>query len=412
MVNDNTIYEDLGVKPAINAAGTKTTFSGPLIREEAADAMRAAANSSVQIDELQAQASELIRETTGAEAGLVTTGASSGLTLAAAACIAGNDPAIMQAIPNVEDEPNEILMPRVCRNPYDRMLKGAGAEIIDIGSSSQNFGMTPTNLEPWELEAEITEDTVAVSYLPRPNTHISLTMLVEVAHDNDVPVIVDAAGSLPPAENLSRFFELGADLVAFCGGKGIRGPQTTGFLAGRRELVQSAALQQLDMGEIEETWEPPAELIDKDSLSGIPRNGIGRGFKVGKEELVGFIYALKIFVEEDEEKRRAEWFARCRQIRDGLSEVPGLTVTVVDKSNDIPDDIKVRSDALPSVRITIDDSITGINTRAIVKRFREENPRILVKSTGIADNEISMTPFSISDEQAEYIVDCLLSYID
>lgn len=411
MGNERTIYDEIGVKPAINAAGTKTTFGGPLIREDAVEAMRAAANSSVQISELQGRASELIREATGAEAGVVTTGASSGLTLAAAACIAGNDPSIMEKLPNTDEIANEIIMPRVFRNPYDRALKASGAEIVDVGSCSRNFGMTPTNLEPWEVEAAITEDTVAISYLPKPHTDISLRMLVDVAHDNDLHVIVDAAGSLPPAENLTRFFELGADLVSFCGGKGIRGPQTTGFVAGKKELVQSAAVQILDMGEIESIWNPPSELIRKEELSGIPRNGIGRGFKVGKEELVGLIYALEKFIQEDEEALRKEWFERCSIIREGLSDIDGISTTIVDGATDIPDGIDIRADMLPSVKIEIDEAVTGITAKEVITNFREENPRILVKPTGIDKGEVPMTPFSISDSQAEYIIQCLSSYV-
>ena len=220
-----------------------------------------------------------------------------------------------------------------------------------------------------------------------------------------------AAGTLPPSENLTRYFELGADIVSFCGGKGIRGPQTTGFIAGRKDLVQSAALQLLDMGEIEEIWNPPTNLIDKESISGIPRNGIGRGYKVGKEELVGFLTALKSFAEEDEQERREEWLERCRLIREGLSNVDGITTTVVDKTTNTPDGINIRSDVLPSVSIEIYETITGINAEEIVKRFRNENPRILVKSSGVKDGVISMTPFSMSDSQAEYIVNCLQSYI-
>lgn len=411
MDENETIYHELGVVPALNAAGTKTTFGGGKMREEAADAMREAANSSADISELQAQASKLIQEVTGAEAGLVTTGASSGLTLAAAACIAGDDFGVMERLPNTEGVADEIVIPRVQRNVYDHALRVSGASIVDVGDSSRTLGMTATNVEPWQIADAITEDTAAVACLPRPSTEISVSMVTEVAHEHDVPVILDAAGSLPPHTNLSKFIGMGVDIVSFSGGKAIRAPQSTGFLAGNRDLIRSAALQQLDMGEIANMWDPPEALFNVDDLPGVPRHGIGRGFKVGPENLVGFIRALELFSQEDLDEVRESWVNEANRIKSKLDELEGISVTIADEYSDRTNEVTIRGDVLPSIILTVDAEETGISAETIVDRFKNEDPRILVKTYMAKDGQFYITPLSINEKEADYIIETLSSYL-
>src|SRR4029077_6417524 len=163
------------------------------------------------------------------------------------------------------------------------------------------------SLEAWEIEASITDRTVGVAYVVTSPEDPPLRMVTEVAHKKGIPVIVDAAAQLPPEENLRCFIADGADLVAFSGGKAIRGPQASGFLCGRKELIQSVALNHLDFDLDLELTTPPPDLIPVDRLPGLPHHGIGRGFKVGKEEIVGFLVALKRFAErrgQDDERGR------------------------------------------------------------------------------------------------------------
>ena len=228
-----SVYEDLDVPTVINAASTKTRIGGSLIREGAVEAMAEAAGSFVRLSDLQARASELISDVTGAEAGYVTCGAAAGLTLGAAACIAGDDVGVMDQLPHTEDVPNEIVMPRTHRNGYDHALRAAGARIVDVGNADNALGTGSKDTEIWEIADAIGEQTVAVAYMQKSYSEPPLEDVVEVAHDHNVPVIVDAAAELPPTETFTRFVEAGADLVAFSGGKAIRGPQTTGILAGR-----------------------------------------------------------------------------------------------------------------------------------------------------------------------------------
>lgn len=201
----------------------------------------------------------------------------------------------MDRLPHMEDVSNEIVMPRAHRNGHDHALRAAGARIVDVGNSDNALGTGSKDTELWEIANAIGEETVAVAYMQKSYSEPRLEDVVDIAHDHEVAVIVDAAAELPPTENFERFIKAGVDLVAFSGGKAIRGPQATGILAGRQDLIQSVACQQLDMHIAEEVWEPPAELIDRDQLDGVPRQGIGRQLKVGKEELAGIIRALQLF---------------------------------------------------------------------------------------------------------------------
>jgi D-glucosaminate-6-phosphate ammonia-lyase len=286
------IYARLGVKRRINAAGTLTRLGGTLMAPEVLDAMRDAAQSSVDIGELQSAASRAIARATGAEAGLVTSGASAALTLAAASCLAGYDIVRMARLPDTRDMPNEIVMIRTHRNAYDHALRAAGATIVDIGHNDRGTGAGVRGIEAWEIEAAVGPRTAAFCFAATAETKHDLPRVAETCHRRGVPVIVDAAAQLPPSANLRAFIAAGADLVVFSGGKAIGGPQSSGILAGRRDLVASALLQQLDMDVIPQRWAAP-DFVDRAKVPAPPHHGIGRGFKVGKEEIVGLLVALE-----------------------------------------------------------------------------------------------------------------------
>ena len=391
-----TIYDDLGVPPVINATGTKTRIGGTLIREEALEAMNRASEAFVRISDLQAAASERIAEATGAEAGYVTNGASSALTLAAAACIAGDDLGVMARLPDVEGVSNEIVMPRSHRNGYDHALRTAGATIVDVGANDHFLGTGAENTEPWEIADAITEETAAVAYMETPESWPPLTTVCEIAHERGVPVIVDAAAELPPTSNLSRFIEEGADLVAFSGGKAIRGPQSSGILAGRADLIKSVARQHLDMHAAAAAWEPPEALLAVDELPGVPRQGIGRSMKVGKEELVGLLAALDAFIEEDDEKLLAEWRERAERIAAALDEVEALDVELTGGE---------KTDAVTTVSVTVDEAESGTSAAELVLALRRENPRVFVGADDLDRAQFTINPRCLADEEATYVVE-------
>ena len=317
------IYAALGVKRRINAAGTLTRLGGALMDDEVIAAMAAAARASVDIGELQAAASRSIARLTGAEAGIVTSGAAAALTLAAAACMTRWDIAKMAALPQAEGFASEILQPRTHYTGYAHALRASGARIVDLGHNDRGTGAGVRGLEPWEIEAAIGPRTAAFAFAANPANANDLPTVVEACRAHGIPVIVDAAAQLPPKSNLRRFFDLGADLVAFSGGKAIGGPQASGILAGRRDLVGAALVQQLDMDVSPQTWAPP-DLIDRVALKGVPHHGIGRGFKAGKEEIVGLLVALERFAAADDEASNAALERRLERIASELGELPGI----------------------------------------------------------------------------------------
>ena len=318
-------YAALGVRRRINAAGALTRLGGAIMAPEVVEAMAVASRASVDIGELQDAASRRIAEATGAEAGMVTTGAAAALTLAAAAAIARWDVAKMAALPHAERFPHDILVPRTQRTGYAHALAAAGARLIDIGHNDRGTGAGVRGLESWEIETALSEQVVAVFFSANAASLADLPTAVAVCKAARIPLIVDAAAQLPPKENLRRFIALGADLVAFSGGKALGGPQASGILAGRRDLVASALLQQLDMDVAPDTWTPP-RLIDRTNLRGVPHHGIGRGFKAGKEEIVGLLTALERFVTADDTVTNAALQRRLETIAAALD---GFDVTLV-----------------------------------------------------------------------------------
>ncbi len=246
---------------------------------------------------MQERAGAYLAEVTGAEAGYVTCGAAAGLQLAAAACLAGLDIRKMEQLPDTAGMPNEIVIQRCHRNAYDHALRSAGAALVEVGElGNPSGGYTAA----WQIEAAIHRQTVAVHWveMEAPGS-VSLQDTVAVAHRHHLPVIVDAAAALPPPENLKRFIDAGADLVTFSGGKALRGPQASGILAGRRELIDSVALQHQDMDVLPETWALRHQFLESGKLPGPPLQGIGRPLKVGKEEIAGLVAAVRAYLQQE-----------------------------------------------------------------------------------------------------------------
>lgn len=402
MSDENSIYYDFGVSPVVNAAGTKTRIGGSLIRPEAVEAMRAAAESFVVLSDLQSRASRLISELTGAQAGYVTSGAGAGMMLAGAAVLARDDFSAMSQLPDTDGIANEIVMPRTHRTGYDHAFRAAGAEIVDIGTNDYHLGTGSTNVELWEFEEAITEETVAVGYIEKAYTQPELSVVADIAHEHDTPVIVDAAAELPPRSNFSRFIEQGADLVVFSGGKAIRGPQTTGIVAGRQELVESIALQNLDMHIASEIWDPPELLSDTDLSNGVPRQGIGRPLKVGKEELVGLLTALELFIEEDQDEQSRRWLRRAEYLDNQFSGINGLDSRIESTEESIA----------PEVVAAVDADVVGLTATELAGTLRDDDPRVFLGSDRLHQGEIVLNPMCLKDDQVDYVLDRIVTAID
>lgn len=399
-MDEETVYDEFGVPAVVNASGTKTRIGGSRLRDEALEAMNRAGATFVRISDLQAAASERIAELTGSEAGYVTNGAAGALVLSAAACIAGTDPGVMARLPDTEGVADEIVLPRTHRTGYDNALRTAGATIVDVGSNDRYLGTGSRDVEPWEYHHAITEETVAVAHVYKPYTTPPLAEVCELAHEHDLPVIVDAAAELPPVENLSWFTEQGADLVAFSGGKAIRGPQTTGILAGRSDLIESVAFQHLDAHAAEDVWDPPRDLVDTRKIDGVPKQGIGRPLKVGKEELVGLLAALEAFVEEDHRADRREWRRRVERIAEALSGLDELSPSISDADRAIA----------PEVAVRVDDGVASATE--LVGALRREDPRVFVGADDLSEGVFAINPMCLTDDEADYVVERIRANLD
>lgn len=390
------ITKTLNITPVVNAAGPVTRMSGSLMSEEVVAAMAEAAQACYDIAELQAAAGEVIAELTGAEAGYVTSGASAGLLLGVAACVTGLDPGAMNRLPDTRGMKNQVIMARSHRNFYDHAIRSVGIDLIEVGISDRYSGAGVRDTEAWEIAAAITDRTAAVAYVANNNARPPLAEVTAAAHEKGVPVIVDAAGQLPPVSNLKRFIAEGADLVCFSGGKVIGGPQGSGILCGRRDLISSAALQHLDQDVLFDLWSPPESLIDKSQLPGAPQHGIGRPCKVGKEQIAGLVTALKQFVETDETERRNRWKASVDAVAEGLRAIAGADVTVNDGG------------AIPSIHVRFD----GVDGMTLTKKLNAHAPAVHVNASRVHEDVLVLNPVCLREGDVERLVDAFRDVID
>jgi L-seryl-tRNA(Ser) seleniumtransferase len=283
-------------------------------------AMANAHETFIEMDDLLRAASQIIARCTGAQAGIVTCGAGAALTLAGAACLAGNDIAKMEALPDTSNfARNRIVFPTPHAFDYDHAVRLCGAQ-MDFVDYEKNDALS-------KIEAAISPRTAAVGYVWKRTAQTpSLREVAQVAHAHDLPLIVDGALSLPPVENLKQHISDGADLVALSGGKHLGGPQASGLLFGRRDLVRSAWLQMVDMDVRAATWSL-REWMDDGFIARPPRHGIGRSMKVSKEAIVGVLTALENYEQRDHEAELKVWETRVAFLENGLKSVSDLEVT-------------------------------------------------------------------------------------
>ena len=377
------IYEELGVRKVINASGTKTYLGGSIPDPRVMDAMKEASQSFVIMMELMEKAREVIAEVTGAEAGLVTSCSLAAMVLGTAACIMKGSGLerfeiqpverlefdqewldIIQRLPDTSWTRNEVVIQKVHRNPYDHAFKVPGTSLVVVGTSE--------DCSPEELEAAIGEKTAAVAFTARvEDVGVPLKKVVEIARRHDVPVIVDAASELPPRANLRRYIAEGADLVVFSGGKHMGGPNDTGILCGRRDLIKLATLQSA------------------------PYRGIGRGMKVDRTQIVGMIAALRLFLEKDEEAEFKEWMSKARWIVDRLKKAPKVL-----KSEIFVEERRKRVYA----HITLDEK-SDLSAADVVFNLRCGNPSIWVIHK--SSNKIEIDPSNLKDGEEKIVASAL-----
>jgi len=380
------VYDELGVRPVINAAGTQTRFGGAALPAEVVQAMAEAATCCVRLEELEEAAGKVIAGATGAEAGYVTCGAAAGITLGIAACIAGFDVDRMDRLPDTTGMPNEVVVQRAHRNAYDHAVRAAGAHFVEVGYLGYP-GAGGTH--PWQVEAAISDRTAALYWaMVDARGVVPLEEVCRIAHRYGKPVVVDASAALPPPENLRRFIAAGADLVSFSGGKALLGPQASGILCGRRDLIESVLLQHQDMDVHPESWTYRSRYLDTGILPGPPHQGLGRGFKVGKEEIVGLITALRRYVQRDHAADRARWDRLVRAVVDSLADVSGVRATCAGPHDQ----------AVPRARLDLDEAALGFTAFDAIGELLDGTPRVAVSESAAREGALVINPLCLRDD--------------
>ncbi len=385
-----SIYRDWGIEPIINVSGSVTRLGGAPMPKAVLDAFGAAAQEAVPLDELQGAASRVIAEATGAEAGIVTSGTAAGLMLGAAAILARFDLGRMEKLPHTEDFPHEFVVAREHRNGYDHAVRAAGARFVEVGFQEIVAGAGVRRAEAWEFEAAFGSKTAGVLHVYDANAAPPLAELVKRAHARNLPVLVDAAGELPPRSNLKDIIATGADLVVFSGGKAIRGPQATGILCGRRNLIGSALLQMMDMDDHYELWEPPSHLIDKSKLPGIPRHGIGRALKVSKEQIAALLTALKLFTSGAYDRELADMARWLQQIASALAKMPV-------RCQISPSD----GQTYPILEITLTGKKAALD---VCQALRRGKPSVQVGHLKLSQRVLVVNPLHLNDERTPVLI--------
>ncbi len=393
-----SVYESLGVKTIINAAGPVTRLGGSSMPGTVVGAFQDASTEWVSLEDLHAAASKMIAQVTGAEAGLVTNGASASLMLGTAAIMARYDIARMEQLANTDGFANEFVIAREHRSGYDHAVRAAGARLVEVGFNEVAAGTGVRRTEAWEYEAAFSERTAGVVYVYTETSQPSLEEVVAAAHRRELPVLVDAAGQLPPRANLMLPGMTKADLVAFSGGKAIRGPQSTGLLCGAKHLIASAALQMLDMDDHWELWDPPREFIDRDQLVGVPRHGIGRALKVSKEDIVALVTALAVFASEDPTEQNESHRNNLQLIYEAL-EGPTVSCKLVSGGS---------GECVPVLEV----ALAASDALEVCRGLRQGVPPIFVNQTKLSENKVIINPACLDQSKADTVARRLRHEID
>ncbi len=334
----STLYSSLGVKPVINGVGVVTVLGGSIMPPEVIRAMEEASRYFIPLPELQKKVGARIAELLKAPAAMVTCGAASAIAVGTAACLSQGDAAKLRQLPNREGIRFEVIQQKSHRSGYEHQMELCGAKIVTVETRQ-------------ELESAINEKTGMMFFLNKgePNGEIKSDEFIRIAKQRGVPTMNDAASDATPMENLWKYTQQGFDLVIFSGGKALRGPQSSGLLLGRKDLIEASA---------------PA-------MS--PFGGIGRGMKVGKEEMCGLLAAVERYLKVDHEAEFQELEARVASIRTALKGIPGIQA-----DRHVP----VIANQVPHVTVAWDESARGLTSQGVVEKLLTGDPPIHVQRPG------------------------------
>ena len=337
LLKGKNYFQELGIRPFINAAGTYTAMTASLMPPEVIEAITYASKHYVMLDELNDRIGERIARLVRCEAAMVTSGAASALTLGTAGVLTGTDQRKIVDLPNLAGMKSEVIIQKSHRFGYDHAVRNCGVRLVEVETRE-------------DLERAINGNTAMMLFYNANNFvgKIQDEEFAQLGRKHGIPTFNDAAADVPPVENLWRYTKMGFDLVTFSGGKGIRGPQSAGLLLGRKDLIAAARLNAPPNG-----------------------NTVGRGMKVNKEEMVGMLAAIEMYLERDHAHERREFDQRAEVIRSAAVAVSGVKAEVF-----VPE----VANHVPHVRISWDTAAKGLTPAGVVTALRDGEPSIATRS--------------------------------
>src|ERR1700675_2452720 len=361
------VYEELGVTTVINGQGTMTVLGGSLMRPEVEAVMVAAGRHFVSIPELEVAAGKRIAELLKLPDGygaIVTSGAAAAMQSGLAGILTGDNPKFIEQLPDLTGMKSEVIIQKSHRNPFDHQLRSTGVKLVVIESRD-------------DLKKAITPQTAMMHFsnFADAEGQIKVEEWVKLAHENQIPAFIDAAADTPPVSHLWDYATMGYDLIAFSGGKAIRGPQCAGLLVGRKDLVAYALLNN-----------SPHE------------DTIGRSQKVGKEEIVGMVKALELYLNEDHEALTKEWQERLESISRQITKVPGVSTSLF-----VPE----IANHVPHMRIILDPAKVSVTPKEVSQLLKDSKPSI-VMSVGEDTPGLGMNSFMLQPGEDKIVADTLV----
>src|ERR1700758_269270 len=359
-------YEELGVTTVINCEGTMTMLGGSVLRPELEAVMALAGRHFVNIPELEVAAGKRIAEMLKLPedyAALVTSGAAAAIQSGLAGILTGDNEALIRQLPDLTGMKSEVIIQKSHRNPFDHQLRSTGVKLIEIATREQ-------------LRQAVNDRTAMMHFSNFANAagQIKVDEWVKLAEQYNIPCMNDAAADTPPVSHLWDYTNMGYDLVTFSGGKAMRGPQCAGLLIGRKDLVAYALLNN-----------SPHE------------DTLGRSQKVGKEEIVGMVKALELYLKEDHDALSREWQDRLERVSRELTKVPGVSTSFF-----VPD----IANHVPHMRITWDSRVS-VEPKQVSKLLRESKPAIVIGG-GEGKPGLSMCSFMLQPGEDKIVADRLV----
>ncbi len=352
-------FKELGIRPFINAAGTYTTLTASLMFPEVVQAIDYSSKHFVQLLDLHKAVGQRIASLIGCEDALVSAGAASALTLGTAACLTGTNEEFIRRLPDTTGMKTEVIIQKSHRYGYDHAVRDCGIRYVEVETRE-------------ELEAAINEKTAMMHFFNAadPQGQIKVAEFAELGKKHGIPTFNDAAADVPPVENLSKYIKMGYDLVTFSGGKGLRGPQSAGLLLGRKDLIEAARLNNSPYSD-----------------------SIGRGMKVNKEEILGMMVAVEVYLKTDHAAEWREFERRVKLIADRVASLPGMKTEVY-----VPE----IANHVPHLRITWDEAAAKLTAEDVVKKLREGEPSIEIVP-GANNGKIGIAVWMLQPGEAQVV---------